>query len=79
MTHLLAMRRAELKLKEKRKWDRLGRGNKKDTFSAKRAMQLRDWRLKVSNQGKRATALPLRRPKLSATGTAASAAGASVR
>ena len=79
MTNLIAMRQAELKLKEKREWDRLGRDNKEDAFSAKRAMQLRDWRLKVSNQGKRATALPLRRTKLSATGMAASAAAASVR
>ncbi len=79
MTHLLAMRRAELKLKQKREWDQLGRGNKEDAFTAKRAMQLRNWRLKVSNQGKRAAALPLMRPKLSATGMAASAAGASVR
>ncbi len=79
MTHLIAMRRAELKLKEKREWDRLGRGNNKDTFTAKRAMQLRDWRLKISSRGTKAAALPLTRRKLSATGMAASAAGASVR
>ncbi len=79
MTHLLAMRRAELKLKQKREWDQLGRGNKEDAFTTKRAMQLRNWRLKVSNRGKRTAALPLMRPKLSATGMAASAAGASVR
>jgi len=85
MTHLLAMRRAELKLKQKRELDRLGRGNKEDAFTARRAKQLRDWRLKISNGGKMAAAaLPLQRPKLTAkgmaaTGMAASAAGASVR
>ena len=79
MTHLLAMRRAELKLKQKRELDRLGRGNKEDGFTARRAKQLRDWRLKISKRGKMAAALPLRYPKLSATGMAASAAGASVR
>ncbi len=79
MTHLLAMRRAELKLKQKRKWDRLGRGNEKDAFTARRAKQLRDWRLKTLDRGKLAAALPLTRPKLSAAGMAAGAAGASVR
>ena len=81
MTHLIAMRRAELKRKRKRELDRLGRGGNKETFAAKRAKQLKDWRLKVYGQGVKATRIVLRtpRPKLSATSMAASAAGASVR
>ncbi len=81
MTHLIAMRRAELELKRKRELDRLGRGGNKETFAAKRAKQLRDWRLKVYGQGVNAARIALRtpRPKVSATGMVAGAAGASVR
>ena len=60
--------------------DRLGGGNK-ETFAAKRAKQLKDWRLKVSGQGVNMALLGYLSPrrKLSATGMAANAAGASVR
>lgn len=80
MTHLVAMRRAELELKRKREMDRLG-SSSKETFAAKRAMQLKDWRLKVSGQGVNTARLGFLAPrrKLSATGMAASAAGALVR
>ena len=81
MTHLVAMRRAELELKRKREMDRLGGDGNKETFAAKRAMQLKDWRLKVSGQGVNSARLGFLAPrrKLSATGMAANAAGASVR
>ena len=80
MTHLVAMRRAELELKRKREMDRLG-SSPKETFAAKRAMQLKDWRLKVAGQGVNTARLGFLAPrrKLSATGMAASAAGALVR
>lgn len=56
--------------------DRLGAGNK-ETFAAKRAKQLKDWRLKVSGQGVNTALLGYLSPrrKLSATGIAANAAG----
>jgi len=79
-SHLVAMRKAELELKRKREMDRLGSGNK-ETFAAKRATQMKDWRLKVSGQGVNTARLGLKtgRSRLSATGMAASASGASMR
>ncbi len=81
MTHLVAMRRAELELKRKREMDRLGSPANKETFAAKRAKQLKDWRLKISGQGVNTGQLGFlaQQRKLSATGMAASAVGASVR
>ncbi len=45
--HLVAMRQAELVLKRKREMDRLAKGNPKTRFAARRAKQIRDWRMKV--------------------------------
>ena len=60
--------------------DRLG-GEGFFIAAAKRAKQLKDWRLKVSGQGVNTALLGYLSPrrKLSATGIAANAAGASVR
>ncbi|MDA1091094.1 MAG: transglycosylase SLT domain-containing protein [Proteobacteria bacterium] len=81
MAHLVAMRRAEMEINRKRKMDRLGSGDKKETFAAKRARQLKDWRLKISGQGVNTARLAFQAPprKLSVTDMAANAAGASVR
>jgi len=47
LTHFLAMRRAEQKLREKKKLAGLDALTKAGTFAEKRRQQLNDWRLKV--------------------------------
>ena len=72
--HLIAMRQAELELKRKRQIDRMVKGDPKTRFAAKRAKQLRDWRIGVSNNGNQPGATGL-----NATSIAAGAVQASVR
>ncbi len=84
MSHLLAMRRAELELKRKREMDRLSRGNSQ-SFAQRRTQQLKRWRLRIAGHGDASVAwrtvrvMPEENPSLSATGLAAAAARAGAR
>jgi hypothetical protein len=83
MGRLLAMQRAEQKLKLKREMDRLGSTDKNETFAQRRAQQLKSWRLRVAGQGtggwETTRVTPRNNSSLSATGMAAASARAGVR